>query len=500
MSTYLDLLAAVKYVRDRTGDPNAWQTGLTPHEVFAVVNPMTRPERLDTLVTKIRQQQPDLFGPAPGAMPGDPRVPPRTAGAPPTSPEPQQGEAAKAIADAEAALAHQNSASSQLDMQVISAILNAHLQTVEGSEALNKLQQETEAAVRTRSDLDTPAGARDFQRFLISKLRDSRAVVANASLDDTSKSALMAAWTSLYDASKNEPAAPNQRPPAAAAPDDSPPTGAGQRPAASPDAGGDPYLDSLLDDPGVLAGELPAQDLTAAPPASAMPMAPMMPSIPSLGAGSLPGGFSAPGSIPGWSSAGGLPLSRLLDGSEREPTDVDEGHLASADPNSKDHAPSDESDGHKDAEGKESSGEKPESPPAGPTTVTLPNGETVTAGSPELAAAIKAAVGGTPIADAFHQQGITIPPPATAVTNPIDPLRVIPGDIGIFTDRHALALGHGKALLDGQIQHIATVTGPSFLGWEHPPVKLGPATATAPARTDTPTPTRPAATSTARQA
>ena len=342
----------------------------------------------------------------------------------------------------------------------------------------------------------TPAGARDFQRFLISKLRDIRAVVANASLDDTSKSALMAAWTSLYDASKNERAAPNQRPPAAAATDDSPPTGAGQRPAASPDAGGDPYLDSLLDDPGLLAGELPGQDPAAAQPASAMPMAPMMPSIPSLGAGSLPGGFSAPGSIPGWSSAGGLPLPKLLDGSEREPTDVDEGHLASADPNSKDHAPSDESDGQKDAEGKESSGDNPESPPAGPTTVTLPNGETVTAGSPQLAAAIKAAVGGTPIADAFHQQGITIPPPATAVTNPIDPLRVIPGDIGIFTDRHALALGHGKALLDGQIQHIATVTGPSFLGWEHPPT---PATATAPARTDTPTPTRPAATSTARQ-
>jgi len=495
MATYMDLLAAIKYVRNRTGDPNAWQTGLTPNEVFAVVNPTTRLEQLDAIVSKIRQQHSDPFGRAPVAMPGDPRVPARTSGAHPASPEPQHGEAAKAIADAEAALAHQNSSSSQLDMQVISAILNAHLKTVEGSEALNNLQQETEAAVRTRSDLDTPAGARDFQRFLISKLRDIRAVVANASLDDTSKSALMAAWTSLYDASKNEPAAPNQRRPAPAAPDDSPPAGASQRRAALPDAGGDPYLDSLLDDPGLLAGDLPAQDPTAAPPASAMPMAPMMPSIPSLGTGSLPGGFSAPGSIPGWNSASGLPLSKLLGGGEPEPTDVDEGHVASADANSKDHAPSDESEGHKDAEGQES-GEEPESPPAGQTTVTLPNAETLTAGSPQLVAAIKAAVGGTPIADAFHQQGITIPPPGTAVTNPIDPLLVIPGDIGMFTDRHALALGHGKALLDGQIQHIATVTGPSFLGWEHPPAS---ATATAPARTEAPTPTRPAATSAARQ-
>ncbi|HEY0228525.1 MAG TPA: hypothetical protein VGC05_19495, partial [Mycobacterium sp.] len=132
-----------------------------------------------------------------------------------------------------------------------------------------------------------------------------------------------------------------------------------------------------------------------------------------------------------------------------------------------------------------------EAPPSGPTTVTLPDGETVTAASPQLAAAIKAAAGGVPIADAFAQQGIAIPAPGTAVSSPLDPVQVIPGDIGIFTDRHALGLGHGKALLDGQIQHIATVSGPSFLGWEHPP-----ATATTPASTDTPTPTRPAATST----
>ena len=50
--------------------------------------------------------------------------------------------------------------------------------------------------------------------------------------------------------------------------------------------------------------------------------------------------------------------------------------------------------------------------------MTLPTGETVTAASPELAAAIKAAASGAPIADAFQQQGITIPPPGTAVSAP----------------------------------------------------------------------------------
>ncbi len=128
-------------------------------------------------------------------------------------------------------------------------------------------------------------------------------------------------------------------------------------------------------------------------------------------------------------------------------------------------------------------------PASGPTTVTLPNGETLTAASPQLAAAIEAAAGGTPIADAFRQQGMTIPPPGTAVSDPVDPAQLAPGDIGMFTDRHALALGESRALMNGQIQHISTVSGPDFLGWEHPPA---PANAPAPDAAEPPAPTRPA--------
>jgi hypothetical protein len=375
-----------------------------------------------------------------------------------------EGDAAAAIADAEAALAHQNSASSQLDLQVISAILNAHLKTLEGRDVLDRLQQETEAAVRTRSDLDTPAGARDFQRFLIGKLRDIREVVANVSLDDTSKSALMAAWTSLYNASKGGD--PVSAAPAVASSGDS-----GEEPETLPDAGADPYLDSLLfDDPGVPPADAPEPSVT--PPAT---VAPSIPSIPGFGGGGMPGGTGS-----GWSTPSGLPstgLSRERE-SELDPADLDDVQDESQDPDAK------------DDEAKDVSSEEPESPPSGPTTVTLPNGDTVTAASPQLAAAIKAAASGVPIAEAFHQQGITIPAPGTAVANPIAPARLIPGDVGIFTDHHALALGHDKALLDGQIQRISTVSGPSFLGWVHPPT---PATVTGPAKAEPPAPTRPAA-------
>lgn len=449
MSAHEELLAAVQYVRNRTGDPNAWLAGLSKGELAAVITPTTRPEQLRAIAGKIREQD--------------------TA-----APDREAGEAAEAIAHAEVALSHQNSASSQLDMQVITAILNAHLNAVEGSQALTKLQQDTEAAVRTRSDLDTPAGARDFQRFLIGKLRDIRAVVLNASLDDTSKSALMAAWTSLYDASKGQPSGPDERPSAQTV---------GADAATTEDPGWDPLLDSLFaDDPGAAADDLSGGAAPEVATAPAPPMAPVLPPMPNFGSG-LPSFGATPA---------GLPLPNLQGDNATEPElqGLDDEGV----PDSEDHADP-KTDGSSDQPGdtnQDAAAVEDESPPAGPTTVTLPDGETVTAASPQLAAAIKAAIGGAAIPDAFQQQGITIPPPGTAVTHPIDPAQVTPADIGMFIDRHALALGPGKALLDGQIQDIATVSGPSFLGWEHPPG----AAATAPAKPDTPTPTRPATSST----
>jgi hypothetical protein len=67
----------------------------------------------------------------------------------------------------------------------------------------------------------------------------------------------------------------------------------------------------------------------------------------------------------------------------------------------------------------------------------------------------------------------------------------------MFTDRHALALGESRALVNGQIQHISTVNGPGFLGWEHPPVPVNAPTPNAgdppaPNAGDPPAPTRPA--------
>jgi Domain of unknown function (DUF4226) len=482
MATANEVLAAVDHVMQCTSDPKAWLIGLTPQDVTAVVTIFTAtPQRLDGVLARIRQQHPDLFDPKTGQA----IVPSQTRPADSAS-DRQQGDAADTIRDAEAALAHQNSATAQLDLQVITAVLNAHQKTTEGGETLNRLQHDVEAAVRTRSDLDTPAGARDFQRFLIGRLKDIRAVVAGASLDDTSNSALMAAWTSLYNSAGAETGDADEHRRSIGAPAGSPAENAGQTRSTAPDGGLDPYLDSLpADDYGLLPEDMAAQ--TQTPSASTTPaasMTPAMPSIPSFGGGAIPSG----GAMPNLAIPNGFPLPGSMQGIGGDGSPKDLGRALSESDDPKDRLPSDKDrDEATDRHDTESATAQP--PASGATTITLPTGETVTAANPQIAGAIKAAVGGMPIADAFRQEGITIPPPGTAVNDPLGPARLTPGDIGMFTDHHALALGQSRALLNGQIQHISTVNGPSFLGWEHPPAPVTPA---APDRTDLPAPTRPA--------
>ncbi len=364
----------------------------------------------------------------------------------------QEGNAADAIRNAEVALAQQNSTTAQVDLQVVTAVLNAHQKAAAGSEALTRLQRDVEGAVATRSDLDTPAGARDFQRFLIGKLRDIRAVVAGASLDDMSNSALMAAWTSLYNAGQaHDSDAGDNSPPAADV--------AQTRPLAN-----EPDLDPYLDDAAGAPYDMPG-------PAAPTPTTSETPSMPGFGSG---GGFPGGAAMPGLGAPGGFALPGPLPGGDESPPELDDALRES-----------DHDDPEDDPEDSEPAAARPA--PSGPTIATLPNGETLTAASPQLAAAIEAAAAGTPIAEAFQHEGITIPPPGTAVPDPVDPAQLAPGDIGMFTDHHALALGDSRALVTGQIQHISTVTGPGFLGWEHPPVPVS-----TPAKADPPAPTRPA--------
>ena len=50
----------------------------------------------------------------------------------------QEGDAADAIRNAEVALAHQNSTTAQVDLQVVTAVLNAHQKAAAGTQALHQ--------------------------------------------------------------------------------------------------------------------------------------------------------------------------------------------------------------------------------------------------------------------------------------------------------------------------------------------------------------------------
>lgn len=294
-----------------------------------------------------------------------------------------EGSAAEAIRSAEASLARQQTATAQIDLQVVTAVLNAHTDRESGTAALEQLQADVEAAVTSRLDLNTPAGARSFQHYLLGKLRDIRSVVDDADLDATSRASLAAALSALY-ASSTEP---------------------------SPEP-----LDLSLPTPDPAPPEpVPVEAAPSPPPAAAAPATPPPPAMPSW----TPSSMGTPPSLPDLPSAADHPR-----------------HHPQHDP---------------------------------PAEDVVPQADAVAAPAPELEKVITAAVAGTPIAEAFSAEGITIPAAGSPIAEPVDPAQLAAGDIGIFADRHALALGNGKALLDNQIQPVTAIGGPGFIGWQHPP-------------------------------
>jgi hypothetical protein len=412
--------------------------GLSTGDIAAAANPVSSPAVISAVVAKLRAAHTDVF--PPGAVSG-----PR-----PTAPGQSEGAAAEAIRTAETALAQQNSQIAQLDLQVVTAILNAHTNHAEGVAALDRLQSEIEAAVVSRTDLDTPAGARSFQRYLTDKLRDIRSVVETADMDSTSKASLAAAVASLYASSAPADVAqptdrgrpPNELPPVAPAT----PVDLGLDPLPPPsDTAGYPPVDYAPPP-----GGLPSPAVSPAPalspigwagggtPGAGMPFSGGLPTLPASSLSSLPGFSTDPAADPPQHDAKDKPAATNDSAGKPLPDNPNGVDQNGVDPNGAD-----------------------------------TSGQTGTAPSPQLAAVIAAAVAGTPIQEAFGAQGIAIPEPGSAITSPLDPTQVVAGDIGVLNDRHALALGGGKALLDQQIQALAAVSGPGFIGWQHPPEPVG---------------------------
>ncbi|MEB3052237.1 DUF4226 domain-containing protein [Mycolicibacter sp. MYC123] len=378
---------------------------------------------------------------------------PRIVGAAATE---QQGAAAQAMKEAEAELRQQLSATAEFDRHILEALRHAGQNTVEGRRRLDNLEAEIVGAARAW-DLSTAAGSREFQRYLIGKLGEIIRVVAAADDDDTAKQELTTALTALYtDNTGRDESSPAAQPPAGV----TDPVLMPDVPAkAGPDEE-DPWLDPDLDD-AYLDDELEPEP----GPAAAAHYQPGMPSMPPNFGGESPGFGGMPAGM-----SPGLPLAGL--GSD--PFDDIGDQEYPRETEAEDAGPEDKADTDTAADADDAGGPAPE-PPAddGPVTVRLPDGQTTSVADPQLAAAMQAAADGTPVAEAFRRQGIAIPPPGTPVTAPVDQAQLQPGDIGVFTDRHALAVGDGRALLDGQLHLAGNLRGPGFLGWQHPPIRAG---------------------------
>lgn len=357
--------------------------------------------------------------------------------------EQQDGRAAQAMRAIESALAQQLSRAAEFDRQIIEALRHVHQTTLEGRRRLADLQGEIAGAAQAW-DLSTAAGAREFQRFLIVKLGEVIRLVEDANDDDTSKHALATALTALYLAQSDpDGPAPVERTPET----DDAPAPVSADPSSDEDSSFEPLLDTDAQADYGSVSQRP-------------PEAPSMPAVPGLG-GEGPGFGAMPA---------GFPPVALPSGS-------DPGDAAADQEVMPDDAGPPEDFGADSAEGdKLDDDTTAETPPDdGPVTVTLPDGATTTVVDRRLGAAMQAAAEGTPVAEAFRRQGIDIPPPGTPVTAPVDRADLRPGDIGVFTDRHALAVGEGKALLDGQIHLTDNLRGPGFLGWQHPHIEQSPA-------------------------
>lgn len=94
----------------------------------------------------------------------------------------QSGQSIAALQSRLSALAHRHGAIGEADRRFADAVSSAHAITVQALAALDRIETEIEATVaeQQQRSIDTPAGARDLQRYLLDKQREIQAVVTAA--------------------------------------------------------------------------------------------------------------------------------------------------------------------------------------------------------------------------------------------------------------------------------------------------------------------------------
>jgi hypothetical protein len=418
-------------------------------------------------------------------VPPYPGLPPGPApGAPPASPPSATGEAAEAdeadAADIGAAIEEL----AQLDRKAADAVAAIEAAGEAGRRAMADIAAAVDAKITELGPrLNTPQGQQELRDFLTDRLTAARQI-----LDEQNQIALDMAREiheiaeRYSEIGRRTDSDRESAPPHAADDGGAPASGSSSVPPPAPT-------------PAESAPTTPASSPLAMPGMMPGALSPggMMPSMPGFGGGGMPaGGVTDP-----LSALGGLgqpPVDNGLKLTDEPPTDgadtsKDEPSLRDdpAPSQAGDHRDtsenaSDTSDPATQAAAAPDPGD-PEPAPAG-TDVRLPDGTTVHAPSAHAADAVRAALNGASVSEAYQQAGITVPPAGTPVLDPVAPGELRAGDVGVWKDHLVMALGDGKVLVSGQVQPQSSVgSGPDFLGWMRPVRDHGDGPAPAPPQT-----------------
>lgn len=115
----------------------------------------------------------------------------------------QSGAGIAAAQNREAVLVAHNAAAANADSQLQTLLRSAHDTKTQYSRRLDAIEAAINEAVARQSTLglDTPAGARQFQQFLMAKHAQIMAVLADAQRSDAEQSAQMTALAAQYKTS-----------------------------------------------------------------------------------------------------------------------------------------------------------------------------------------------------------------------------------------------------------------------------------------------------------
>ncbi|GLE51498.1 DUF4226 domain-containing protein [Mycobacterium montefiorense] len=112
----------------------------------------------------------------------------------------QAGPSLAAITARQSAMATQHGSVAEADRALMDVVASAHAAIRESIRRLDAIADDIERAVVHQASLgvDTPMGAREFQKFLVAKQREIAAVVADAHELDRVKTAVLESLREQY--------------------------------------------------------------------------------------------------------------------------------------------------------------------------------------------------------------------------------------------------------------------------------------------------------------